>query len=194
MKCNKIGIIAIALCLITLGIVTPVSAGLCYPLTISGWNLNQLSNEPSWAYSNGLLYWTNYGQNLMASYSRASGSYTQFADNNGQLWGECVSAVKALSGNSVTTPNWVQGSQVTSGGVSQGTVIATFVNGQYPQTGDNRHAAIFKAYTYDGNGVINGFQVWDQGWVQSGLFGMHTFSTSGSGKADADSYSVVLVP
>ena len=184
MQWKKIGIIAIALCLLVLGIASPVSANECTPLTISGWNLNQLSSEPSWAYSNDYLLWT-YGQNLMATYKRSSGDYTQFADNNGYLWGECVSAVKALSGSTVSTDQWARGSQVMAGGVQPGTVIATFLA---PDNKYQGHAAIFKGYVY------NGIEMWDQNWPSGGLFGKHTRLASGTGVNNANNYYVVLVP
>lgn len=190
MHCNKFGIIAIMLCLILLGVTAPVSAST--PLTITGSNLLTLNGYPGYAYHNGgYLYWS-FGQSLSATYKRGCGSDTQFADNYGNYWGECVSAVKALSGSNVATPDWVQGSQVTSGGVSAGTAIATFPGGSY-----SGHAAIFKGYTYDG-GTINGIQVWDQNWTMDGstlhLFGTHTLSRSSSGfLSDADNYYVVEV-
>lgn len=193
MKSKEIGVIVIILCLITLGIVVPVSASA--PLTITGGNQYVLNGYSGLAYHNGgYLYWS-FGQNLAATHKRGCGSDTQFADNNGNYWGECVSAVKALSGSNVVTYNWARGSQVTSGGVSQGTVIATFPNGQYPQDGTG-HAAILKSYVYSGSTIV-GIQVWDQNWPidgsTTGLFGTHTLSTSGSGNGDADNYYVVMV-
>jgi len=190
MQCNKFGIIAIMLCLILLGVTAPVSAST--PLTITGSNLLTLNGYPGYAYHNGgYLYWS-FGQSLSATYKRGCGSDTQFADNYGNYWGECVSAVKALSGSNVVTSSWIQGNQVTSGGVSQGTAIATFSGGSY-----YGHAAIFKSYVYSGSTIV-GIQVWDQNWPIDGsttqLFGTHTLSTSGSGVGDADNYYVVKVP
>ena len=170
---------------------TPVSAST--PLTITGGNLYTLIGFSDYlAYHNGgYLYWS-YGQSLTATYKRDCGGDTQFADNSGALWGECVSAVKALSGSSVQTKDWIQGSQVTAGGISQGTVIATFPGGSY-----SGHAAIFRSYVYSG-GTIVGIKVWDQNWPIDGstnqLFGTHTLSCSGSGVNNANNYYVVRVP
>ncbi|MFA5207617.1 MAG: hypothetical protein WC428_03055 [Candidatus Paceibacterota bacterium] len=187
---HKIGIIAMILCLIVLGIATPVSADACVPLTITGGNLYTLNGYPGYAYDgNGYLLWT-YGQSLSATYKRASGSNIQFADNYGNNWDECVSAVKALSGNNVPTGNWSRGSQVTAGSVSQGTAIATFLG---PDNSYYGHAAIFKSYVYT-NGVITGIEMWDQNWPTGGLFGKHTRVTSGTGVNNANNYYVVLVP
>lgn len=190
MKCIRVGLIATILCLIVLCVVTPVSASTT--LTITGSNLLTLNSYPGYAYHDGGYLLWSYGQSLSATYKRGRGNDIQFADNYGNYWGECVSAVKALSGSNVVTSNWIQGSQVTSGGASQGTVIATFSGGYY-----YGHAAIFKSYVYSGSTIV-GIQVWDQNWPIDGsttqLFGMHTLSTSGSGVSDADNYYVVKVP
>jgi len=159
-------------------------------LQITGGNLYTLNGFPAYAYSvDGGLLWS-YGQNLSASYERSSGNYTQHADNYGNLWGECVSSCKALSGNNTATSQWSAGSQVVSGGVSAGTAIATFPGGSY-----SGHAAIFKSYITDGYGNIIGIQVWDQNWVAGGgVFGTHAIYRTGSDVLNANNYYVVIVP
>jgi len=195
MKSRKIGGIAMILCLIMFGIImVPVAAdNACVPITITSANLNLLVNEPSAAYSSGYLTWT-YGQNLVASYKRSSGTYTQFADTGGNLWGECVSAVKALSGSDVGTDDWIRGNQVINGGVPQGTVIATFLD---PDNGFRGHAAIFKGYVYSGPYTISGIEVWDQNWPinggPEGFFGTHTLTTSTVDVGNAYNYYIVTV-
>ena len=168
-------------------------------LKVTSTNLNILSGYPSGAYSVGRLLWS-YGNNLDATKKRGfplnNPIYTQFADNKGSLWGECVSAVKALSKSDATTSEWIKGTQVTSGGISSGTAIATFSNGKY-----SGHAAIFKRYIYGTTGSITGIEVWDQNWYttnacytcSTGIFGKHTISRSGSGVSDADNYYIVLL-
>lgn len=177
--------------------VPPVAA--TSALKITSTNLNILSGYPSGAYSGSKLLWS-YGKNLEATKKRgfplSNPIYTQFADNNGYYWGECVSAVKALSKSNAATSGWIKGTQVTSGGISSGTAIATFSNGKY-----SGHAAIFKRYIYGTTGSITGIEVWDQNWYTTngcytcgtGIFGKHTISRSGSGVSDADNYYVVLL-
>lgn len=191
---EKLGIIVI-LCLIVVGIGTPVTATTDLHITSS--NLYTLIGYSDYvAYSGNMLLWS-YGQNLYATNEQSIGSYTQHADNDGFFWGECVSSVKALSNSNVPTANWSRGSLVVNGGVSQGTTIAKFEsNGGYSQFGEG-HAAIFRSYVYDGGGSIIGFKVWDQNWYKVsgyGVFATHTFLRSGSGNADADNYYVIQIP
>ncbi len=164
-------------------------------LQITGGNLYILNSFPGYAYSSGMLLWT-WGQNLSVTYERSIGStYTQHADNYGNYWGECVSSCKALSGNNTSTSQWTSGSIVVNGGVSAGTVIATFFGSGGSYSG---HAAIFKGYTRDGAGNITGIEMWDQNWYSysgQGVFGTHTIlRTGGGGVGDANSYRVVNVP
>jgi len=189
MKLVKTCLIIGILCLFSLSAIGSVSAST--PLTITAWNLNTLNNYPGYAYHDGgYLYWS-FGQSLTASYMQGCGGDTQFADNYGYYWGECVSAVKALSGSNVVTANWIKGSQVTSGGISQGTAIATFSGQSY-----YGHVAILKGYVYSGYTIV-GIQVWDQNWPldgsTTGLFGTHTLYCSGSGVNNANNYYVVEV-
>jgi hypothetical protein len=155
--------------------------------------LYTLNGFPSYAYDgNGALLWS-YGQNLNATYERnISSYYTQHADNYGYYWGECVSSCKALSGNNTPTSQWTQGSLVVNGGVSPGTVIATFLGGGGTYYG---HAAIFRGYVTDIYGNITGIRVWDQNWVVPGaVFGTHTIDRNGSGVLNANNYYIVNVP
>lgn len=162
-------------------------------LQITGGNLYTLNGFPDWGYSGGKLLWT-WGQNLNVSYETSVSSYTQHADNSGYYWGECVSSCKALSGNNTPTSQWTSGSLVVNGGVSSGTVIATFFGSGGTYSG---HAAIFKGYIRDGGDNITGFEVWDQNWYTEsgqGVFGKHAIYRTGSGVTDADCYYVVNVP
>ena len=122
------------------------------------------------------------------------------ADYQGYYWGECVSMAKNLAHSTVTTSNWYRGRRVTDGGISPGTVIATFVwspsKGRYVY--NPGHAAIFRQYTYDSYGRINGMIVWDQNWYDNendeGIVAMHKISKTGYGnKYDAGFYYVVQV-
>lgn len=162
-------------------------------LQITGGNVYTLMGYPEWAYSGGKLLWS-FGQSLDATYERSWSGYTQHADNYGYYWGECVSSCKALSKNNVPTSQWSKGSLVVNGGISRGTVIATFFGSGGSYGG---HSAILKDYIRDGGGNIIGFEVWDQNWYQAdgmGVFGKHNIYRTGSGVTDADNYYVVLVP
>lgn len=181
--------------------VTLVEAQTCVPLRITYWNLLILSYLPDWAYKDGKLSWF-FGQLLDATYERDWYGYTQHADNFGYYWGQCVSSVKALSKNNIPTGQdnptlklrWYKGWRVVDGGVSTGTVIATFFGygGTY-----KGHAAIFKGYVTDSFGRIIGIEVWDQNWYSvngMGVFGKHRIYRNGSGVLNADNYYVVIVP
>ena len=187
-------------------LMAPVSAKSA-TLQITGSNLYILNGFPGYAYSNGstgMLLWS-WGQSLNASYERSlSTYYTQHADNNGSFWGECVSSCKALSGSYVGTGDWSKGSLVVNGGVSAGTVVATFFGSG---GGYGGHAAIFKGYIRDGQGNITGFNVWDQNWYYidlngngqtdggEGVFGTHPiYRNSGAVTTNANNYYVVNVP
>lgn len=189
-KANKIIAIVLLLGMIAITAaasvaMTQVEAATYTELRITGGNSYVLWSFPEWAYSGGKLLWF-FGQNLDATKERNWNGYTQHADNYGNYWGQCVSAVKALSKNNLPTSSWVKGRRVIGGCVSPGTVIATFdLSGRY-----SGHCAIMNAYTADG------IQVWDQNWYQMngmGVFGKHRISVSGSGVTDADNYYVVIV-
>lgn len=166
-----------------------------YDLKINDYNRWYLANAQWTPYNNGwlpnaaLLEWTA-GQRLDANYknSRLVGNIqaTTVADNNGGLWGECVSLGKALS--HVQTAGYIRGNRVMDGGIAQGTVIATF-SGPYTYSG---HAAIFDTYL-SGPGSV-GFRVWDQNFVSPYVVGRHILYPSGSGVYNANNYYVVQLP
>jgi len=145
------------------------------------------TSYPADAYSGGKLLWS-YGQSLDATYKRFSGVYTQLDDNFGtsNLWGQCVSAVKALAKSNVPTSQWKKGDQVVNGGVSSGTVCATFSGSGGTFISGSDHVVIFKAP------ISNGIEVWDQNWYPL-VVGKHTISRSGSGVVNANNYYTVLV-
>jgi len=175
-------------------------------LKITDYNLNALKYRFSWApYGNGeLMIWQPGPTNLDANYQkpRMVGNIraTTVADNNGWLWGQCVSFVKSLSKNNVATSNWIRGRQVINNGdLSQGTVIATFKsNGKYDSWGETTHVAIFDrwhwVYLGGGRWKIDGFYVWDQNYVSSYVVGRHLLKQSGLGNNNADNYYVVRIP
>ena len=132
----------LAVVLLTLASLVELAPAKAATLQITGGNLYILNGFPGYAYSGGILLWS-WGQNLNASYERSISSYTQHADNYGYFWGECVSSCKALSGNNTPTSQWTSGSLVVNGGVSAGTVVATFLGGGGSYGG---HSAIFKGY------------------------------------------------
>jgi len=153
-----------------------------------------------------LLKWYGGGQYFEPPWKAPAVYYgiitaTIMADYQGHWWGECVSMVKNLAHSTVTTSNWYRGGHVTDGGVSSGTTIARFVwspaEGIYVY--DSGHAAIFRQYTYDSYGRINGMIVWDQNWYDNendeGIVAMHRISKTGSGGvSDANAYYVIRVP
>lgn len=187
-----IGLLIIAMVSIS---IIPVQAST--ELKATSYNLNTLQNFPSYAYLSGRLNWM-YGYQLDATYERAiiPTYYMQHADNNGYLWGECVSSCKALSKDNRGTSNWIKGRQVIGNNVPAGRVIATFFGSGETYSG---HAAILKSYQGDS------IEVWDQNWYYldlnqngrrdsgEGIFGKHSISRYGSGVCDADNYYVVEV-
>lgn len=121
---------------------------------------------------------------------------TIMCDLKGNLWGECVSMVKNLAHSSLGTGSWQPGKKVIDGDVSTGTAIAKFTNGKFASGKD--HTAIFRQYTYDSRGNINGMMIWDQNWYTNakneGVVAMHVIPKTGSGtKSDASAYYVVQV-
>ena len=164
---------------------------------LKGFPTQAFANAPSWDTSYCKLLWT-YGRTLDVPNSSTNlylfnNKYTQTKDGNGYYPGQCVSAVKALSHNSLTTSSWIKGKHVMDGGVAPGTIIATFFannNTQFDPSG-NSHVAIFKDY------VSNGFEVWDQNWDDtgtSGVLGTHVIKvTSSNGTTNANNYYVVQV-
>lgn len=100
--------------------------------------------------------------------------------------GECVALVQAWAG-APTTANWRQGTRVKGNGalISRGTIIATFVNGVYPNHAHGNHAAIF---LHEVEGV--GIRVIDQWHGQ--VPHERTIRYGGHGGSnDGDAFSVV---
>ena len=181
--------------------VTPASA--LQELRITDHNLNTLN---SFTYSGA---WHNVGANSYLLKWYGGGQYfeppwkapavyhgiitaTTMADYQGHWWGECVSMVKNLAHSTVITDDWRRGRHVTDGGVSSGTTIATFIwsSGEGRYVYAPGHAAIFRQYTYDPYGRINGMIVWDQNWYKNengeGIVAMHKIS-------NANAYYVIQV-
>jgi len=183
-----------------------------YNFKIEGDNLKELNGferlkKEQKAYDNAdpsyqkLLY-TGYGDKLHVLDSgdlKGLDNYTQLGHYNSSP-GECVSAVLALSYTepalSDTDPNakiaivtnWVKGNNVMNGHVKPGTIIATFFaedGGKY-----EGHVAIFKRYLPD----FSGFELWDQNWHWSRVFGKHDITRDGTETVtNADKYYVVMV-
>lgn len=163
-------------------------------LKITDNNLNLLQGYPDQAYVDNppgtvagkLLLWS-YGSNLdvifKQPYPPENPIYTQLNENRGSnLWGQCVSACRALSKSYAKTTDWSKGQQVITGGVARGTIIATFSGNVF-----NGHCAIFRDYVYE-DGEISGFEVWDSNYFtpygygsgdrDDGVLAKHTFHRS----------------
>jgi hypothetical protein len=191
---------ALVVCLIgiTFLAVTPVEAATYKEMKITYSNLWTLQSTPDWVYVQGALPWY-FGKQLDATYEYNYLGYTQHADNLGSYRGECVSSCKALSKNNIGTSSWRKGNRVINGGVTPGTVIATFLKSDGGYLG---HAAIFRSYVRNSSGQITGFKVWDQNWVKvpcysvigNTVFGTHAISLQGSGVINGSNYFTVLVP
>lgn len=78
--------------------------------------------------------------------------------------GDCVALVQHYA-NAPNTRRWKQGAAVLDGkDIAPGTVIATFVNGRYPNRKTGNHAAFFLRHSAPGQG----FYVIDQWLPKSG--------------------------
>jgi hypothetical protein len=101
--------------------------------------------------------------------------------------GQCVALVQAWAG-APTTSTWRQGIKVKGNGstISKGTVIATMVDGHYPNHAHGNHAAIF--LSEDSNGI----RVMDQ-WTghAPSIRTIHFHGGTGSPSNDADKFYVV---
>lgn len=168
--------------------------------------LNSFTYSGAWynvAPNNYMLKWYGGGEKFEQPF-KAPAAYgsiitaTTMADYKGYYWGECVSMVKNLAHSSKTATGggWSMGKQVMSNTITPGTVIARFSRttaGKYVYNNGN-HAAIFREYTRDSSGKIDGMMVWDQNWGYDGLVRMHKISKTGTGSvSDANSYYVVQV-
>jgi hypothetical protein len=101
--------------------------------------------------------------------------------------GQCVALVQHWAG-APSTSTWTQGIKVKGNGhlIAKGTVIATFVDGHYPNHASGNHAAIF--LSEDANGI----RVMDQwsGHAPS-IRTIHFHGGIGSASNDGDKFSVV---
>jgi hypothetical protein len=100
--------------------------------------------------------------------------------------GQCVAYVQAAAG-APSTATWMAGEKVrTATHVDAGTVIATMVDGHYPNHSSGNHAAIY--ISHDEHGI----RVWDQ-WsghaVSQRVIRYH--GGTGSASNDGDAYYVV---
>ncbi len=143
--------------------------------------------------ANGYLRWAGAGATLSAAFTRSGAvdgtNGTKLADTGGSYWGECVSAIKSLSGRTARTVLWRPGAGVMNGGVAVGTALAVFPNGAYPQDGSG-HTGFFGGYLPNGAGI----RLLDQNWSRNGLMKMHDLRVGGAGLANPSAYKVVLAP
>lgn len=101
-------------------------------------------------------------------------SFIGKAFKNSQGNAECVEFIKQTL-RAPATVVWREGVKVRKddSSIAEGTAIATFVNGQYPQTGaTGMHAAIYLGQ--DGSGI----QVVDQ-WASQGMVKQRTIRWNG---------------
>lgn len=192
--------------ILLLGAITLLAIGIpanAFALQTTSDNLHILIGYSDDAYSEGKLLWSS-GQSLDANFKKSFSNdaltnqgYTQLTDNSGtdNLWGECVSACKALAKSDASTSDWSRGDLVVNGDISSGTIIATF--GPSETYSYDGHAAIFNDYIYNELGDIIGIVVWDQNWYTAdgmGVFGKHEISRKiDDGVNNANNYYTVLV-
>ncbi len=108
--------------------------------------------------------------------------------------GQCVALVRAVA----DVPNhslWREGAKLadairTTGGIADGTAIATFFNGVYPSQATGNHAAIFVSAAADFTSVV----VFDQWAGQSPHFRTLIFDRPGNHSASdrAEAFSIIL--
>lgn len=168
-----------------------VASSTRHRLMVTDGNLDKL--QKGCIDDSGLLKWdcadtVNDGKGLNVACSTEVGTNrTRVDDNYCGYDGECVSFVKGVTHNNTVTSNWGRGLNVFSG-LSAGTVIATFSNGNY-----YGHTAVFLKYIKDGNGNTTGIRVADQNWTPDRVM-KHNLYKSGSGTSDANNYYAVTVP
>jgi len=195
----------------TVAVATPAQAYTDLAITSNNLNtLNSFTNSGAWhniGANSYLLKWYGGGEYFEAEWKAPALYYsiitaTIMADYGGNYWDQCVSMVKNLAHSTVGTASWYRGAHVMDGGISSGTTIARFVwssgQGRYVYVSDGScHAAIFREYTYDQYGNIDGIIVRDQNWWTNendeGVVSMHKISNTGSGVSDADNYYVIQV-
>jgi len=92
--------------------------------------------------------------------------YRQFTRMVGD--GECVPLVEKATGAPVPATSWREGKSLADHpDIPEGTAIATFVNGKYPNAPAGNHAAIFVRYaTVNGRDaiIIDAIIIYDQYW------------------------------
>jgi hypothetical protein len=102
--------------------------------------------------------------------------------------GECVALVQACS-QAPNTARWTTGRKVMGtniGVIEKGTVIATMVDGHYPNHKHGNHAAIY--LSHDGHGI----QVMDQWHGQPAHYRtIHNNGGAGSPSNDASKFYVI---
>lgn len=101
--------------------------------------------------------------------------------------GECVRFVQTRA-NMPNTSHWRQGVKVRGRNLTKGTVIATFVDGQYPNHKHGNHAAVYDSQD------ATGIWVWDQYHGHPVAKRQITFrgtSFNGSRSKNGDTYYVV---
>jgi len=104
--------------------------------------------------------------------------------------GECVTYIRKLG--LPQTIKWKMGIKVFGNEISKGTIIATFVEGVYPQTapldGKSMHAAIFDSINENGEVFV-----WDQ-WVGQVVHKRLIKNRNGEGRRsnDISTFSIVL--
>jgi hypothetical protein len=102
--------------------------------------------------------------------------------------GQCVALVQAAAG-APSTGSWTAGIKVKTSGIgiiSKGTVIATMVDGHYPNHSSGNHAALYLSHDAQGIRVID---QWSGQVAHERTIGYH--GGSGSPSNDGDAYSVV---
>ncbi|MBI2803454.1 MAG: BPSL0067 family protein [Planctomycetes bacterium] len=102
--------------------------------------------------------------------------------------GQCVAYVQ-IAANAPGTGTWKEGIKVIGsqpGTIAKGTVIATFVNGHYPNLSTGNHAAIYLSHDSAGIKVLD---QWSGHPVTPRLISPH--GGQGSASNDADAFSVV---
>lgn len=99
--------------------------------------------------------------------------------------GQCVAFVRNGSGVPASS-NWTEGVKVKHANLAPGTVIATFIDGAYPNNTTGNHAAVY--VSQDDHGVT----VWDQWSGQPVHKRVIQFrGGQGSRSNDGDAFSVV---
>lgn len=99
--------------------------------------------------------------------------------------GQCVAFVRESSG-APPSSSWTEGVKARGANVAVGTIIATFVDGVYPNNASGNHAAVYVSQD------AHGLTVWDQ-WTGQPVHKRVIQFRGGQGSMsnDGDSFSVV---